>query len=93
MATKINKEKQLKKVKFECPAPGASKVMLVADFTSWTPKRMTKSRSNASAFVATIELKPGRYEYKYLVDDEWREDPQAESVQNPFGTSNSVVTV
>jgi len=89
----VAKAKTTKKVRFEFPAPGASRVMLVGDFTDWEPKRMTRSRSDAAAFVATVALEPGRYEYKYLVDDEWREDPHAECVTNAFGTANSVVKV
>ena len=41
-----------------------------------------------------VPLKPGRYEYKFLVDGEWTADPQARlNVWNVHGTLNSVVEV
>jgi hypothetical protein len=36
----------------------------------------------------------GRYEYLFVVDGQWLPDPNAkETVQNPFGGRNSVLTV
>jgi len=39
-------------------------------------------------------LTPGRYEYRFLVDGQWRNDPEcAECVANPFGSENCVIHV
>ena len=39
-------------------------------------------------------LRPGRYEYKFLVDAEWLADPAvAQTVCNQFGSLNSVIVV
>ncbi len=39
-------------------------------------------------------LKPGRYEYRYVVDGRWMEDPMAPAfTANPFGDLNSVMIV
>jgi 5'-AMP-activated protein kinase regulatory beta subunit len=83
------------KMRFEYKAPRAKRVLLVGDFTGWEsdPKRMTRSRGDHDSFVANVPLDPGRHEYKFLVDGEWSEDPHAESVANPLGTRNSVITV
>jgi hypothetical protein len=41
-----------------------------------------------------LNLQPGKYQYLFHVDGEWREDPKAkERVENPFGGYNSVRTV
>ena len=41
-----------------------------------------------------LKLRPGRYEYLFVVDGQWRPDPNArDSVQNPFGGLNSVFLV
>jgi hypothetical protein len=41
-----------------------------------------------------VWLPAGRYEYRFVVDGNWISDPCAkESVQNTFGSTNSVVVV
>jgi len=75
--------------------PAAKKVSLVGDFNQWDPdaKRMVKVPKDGS-FRARLALPPGRYEYKFVVDGAWFNDPDAmEQVCNPFGTCNSVVAV
>jgi 1,4-alpha-glucan branching enzyme len=40
---------------------------------------------------ATVSLKPGRYEYRFLVDGNWENDPScAGCVSNEFGSKNCV---
>ena len=38
-------------------------------------------------------LEPGTYEYRYLVDGDWTNAPEAEEVENPFGGKNCVERV
>ena len=85
----------MKRVRFSLAAPGAKKVLLVGDFTDWQSKarKMQRLKPRSRTFVATVALPPGRYEYKFIVDGEWIEDPQADAVLNRFGTRNSVCTV
>jgi len=41
-----------------------------------------------------LTLSPGRYEYRFVVDGEWADDPAAiELIPNPFGTANAVLIV
>jgi 1,4-alpha-glucan branching enzyme len=41
-----------------------------------------------------LKLQPGRYEYKFVVDGTWMEDPgNPDMVPDPFGGNNSVLTV
>jgi len=43
---------------------------------------------------AIVTLPPGVYEYKFVVDGQWRPDPKAkQSAPNPHGTVNSVIEV
>jgi hypothetical protein len=45
-------------------------------------------------WVNEVMLPPGRYEYLFFVDREWKCDPAApEQVPNLFGTHNSVLEV
>ena len=42
----------------------------------------------------SVPLEPGRYEYRFWVDGDWADDPNAqERVENPFGSQNCVRTV
>jgi 1,4-alpha-glucan branching enzyme len=85
----------MKRVLFSLVARGAKDVTLVGDFTDWQarPLIMDRMKPRSRTFAAAISLPPGRYEYKFIVDGEWVEDPKAESVPNEFGTRNSVVTI
>ncbi len=82
----------MKRVRFTVEAPGAESVLLAADFTDWEghARKMRRVRRGSPAFATTVSLAPGTYQYKFLVDGEWVEDPKAESVANSFGTHNSV---
>jgi 1,4-alpha-glucan branching enzyme len=47
-----------------------------------------------SVWKVSLPLKPGRYEYRFVVDGEWTSDPNArESAINDFGSTNSVLVV
>lgn len=83
------------KVRFEFEAKGAKKIFLAGDFTNWeaAPKRMRRSQAGKDVFCTHIELPPGTYEYKYIVDGEWRTDPVAPERPNAHGTTNSVLEV
>lgn len=74
------------------PGDAARTVRLVGDFTDWAPKIMRKQKNGA--FVANVELPPGTYEYKFLVDGRWVVDPDNDTMaRSPYGTFNSVVSV
>ena len=66
-------------------------VCLAGDFNNWKPEPMAKC---GNEFKATVKMQPGLYQYKFIVDGQWIEDPCAkESVQNEYGTLNSVLQV
>ncbi len=85
----------MKRVLFSLTAPRAKDVRLVGDFTDWQehPLVMDRMKPRSRTFAAMVSLRPGTYEYKFLVDGEWVEDPKADSVPNEFGTRNSVITI
>jgi len=85
----------MKRILFSLLARKAKDVQLVADFTDWEarPIIMDRMKPRSRTFGAVVDLPPGTYQYKFIVDGEWVEDPKAESVANDFGTSNSVITV
>lgn len=72
--------------------PKAKVVYLVGEFNNWNPfaDRMIRRKG---AFQKTLQLEPGKYQYKFLVDGEWHTDPSTEQVSNEFGTTNNVIRV
>ncbi len=79
-------------VTFRYKSPSAQKVTLAGSFNEWSPDSKPMER-RGNEFVATLELKPGDYEYKFVVDGKhWEEDPlNPESVDNGLGGKNSVI--
>ncbi|MFA5388398.1 MAG: isoamylase early set domain-containing protein [Candidatus Omnitrophota bacterium] len=81
-----------KKVTFKINAPNAKDVRLAGDFNSWDASSTTLKKSKEGLWKRDLNLRSGRYEYKYLVDGEWQRDPLNNLfVVNNFGTENSVI--
>ena len=83
-----------KKEAFILLAPDAKSVAVVGDFTKWelAPKALKKNKNGE--WKVLVPLAPGRYEYRFLVDGQWLNDPQcAEHSPNPFGELNCVRVV
>jgi 5'-AMP-activated protein kinase regulatory beta subunit len=78
---------------FVCTLAGAE-VFLAGDFNNWNPQSHRMTRGKDGAFQRKLKLAPGSYEYKFIVDGEWRTDPRAaEQRPNEFGSMNSVIHV
>ena len=72
----------------------AKRVSLSGDFNGWSPDATPLKRHDDGHWETTIELAPGRYEYKFVRDGEWMPDLLArENVLNGYGTLNSVIEV
>jgi 1,4-alpha-glucan branching enzyme len=86
---------QVKTINFRLQAREAQSVALAGDFNNWDPSTVPMRRSDEGEWEASLQLSPGQYEYKFVVDGvHWREDPQSqERVANSFGTYNSVYRV
>jgi 1,4-alpha-glucan branching enzyme len=71
---------------------GARNVAVVGSFSDWKPVRMRKQKDGS--FVANVEVAPGSYEYKFVIDGNWLVDPDNSAwALNPYGTLNSVMVV
>ncbi len=70
-------------------------ISVAGEFNNWNASADLMSDDDGDGvFEATIEIEPGRYEYKIVVDNVWMEDPVAtEQTANPFGEFNSVITI
>jgi 1,4-alpha-glucan branching enzyme len=83
-----------KKVAFSYKAPNAKTVLLAGDFTGWQQAPLGLKKDKQGIWKTKIALPPGRYEYRLLVDGEWRDDPGCPNRQpNQFGGENCVCIV
>jgi alpha-amylase/alpha-mannosidase (GH57 family) len=82
-------------VLFTFDAPGAERVTIAGEFNSWAPARDQMARAEGSTWRIVLPLKPGRYEYKFVVDGkDWRADSDNPlSVPDPYGGRNSFIVV
>ena len=82
------------RVMFSLDATEAKEVNLMGDFNNWNPKMHPMKNDGNGIWSKTVMLYPGEHEYKFLVDGDWREDPQNDqSCPNCFGTQNSVLNL
>jgi hypothetical protein len=80
-------------VSLELVRPGAKQVCVAGSFNDWKPKRTPLRSLGNGRWVGDLAVRPGRHEYLFVVDGQWLPDPNAkESVRNPFGGNNSVLT-
>jgi 1,4-alpha-glucan branching enzyme len=77
-----------------CFAPAASRVNVAGGFNDWSSEATPLKRTSAGEWAARLLLRAGQYEYRFIVDGHWTEDPRAsQQVANPYGGLNSVLTV
>ena len=83
-----------RRVTFRLDAPAASRVWVSGSFCDWGADCCPMKKGRGGAWTATMTLAPGRYEYRFLVDGQWWDDPAcAERTWNQFGSQNCVLTV
>ena len=76
----------------------ATDVRIAGDFNGWVPDKgvrsLIESEGEARVWTKILQLPPGTYEYRYVVDGQWREDPDnPQSVTSPSGGRSSVLVV
>lgn len=79
-------------VTFVLVAPSAHSVAVAGDFNEWQPSRAPLDNRDG-VWTLTIELRPGRYEYMFLVDGkQWVTDPAARLRRDDgFGNQNAIL--
>lgn len=81
-------------VEFTFYAPAALVVQVAGTFNHWDPEANPLTHTGAGDWSALIPLKSGQYEYRFVVDGEWAEDPRAtQSSPGSQGGLNSVLNV
>ena len=78
-------------VEFTCS--GAEKsVKIAGTFNNWVPQSLDYF-SDGDYWFKTLDIPPGTYTYKYVVDGEWMHDPSKECVDDGKGNINNVIRV
>jgi len=73
----------------------AADVRLAGDFNRWSAQDAPQLQGGEDGvWRKVLNLPPGRYEYKFIVDGTWVEDPDnPEAVPTPYGGVNSVIEI
>lgn len=74
-------------------APTAKTVFVSGSFDDYWQKRYPLRRDARGRWSAVLDLPPGRYEYQFNVDGQWRHDPTQPSAEDSFGARNNVLVV
>ncbi|MBW2198601.1 MAG: isoamylase early set domain-containing protein [Deltaproteobacteria bacterium] len=93
-AIKSELKPKRRKVTFSLTSPDAKEVVLMGDFNHWNPKKHPMKKDGNGVWKKTTLLFPGRYEYRFLVDNQWENDPENNQTRaNRFGTKNNFIVV
>jgi 1,4-alpha-glucan branching enzyme len=64
-----------KQITFLLKAKNATWVSLAGSFNNWNIEAGGMKRNKEGIWEKSVSLKPGRHEYKFVVDGEWWADP------------------
>jgi len=68
---------EIREVEFQLEAPSAASVLLAASFTAWEKFPLNLIKMRDGIWSIFVPLLPGIYAYRFIVDGQWRDDPQA----------------
>jgi hypothetical protein len=81
-------------IEFQLNAPNARTVHLAGEFNNWSQDADPMAKGEDGVFRVVKQLAPGTYQYKFVMDDTWREDPDNPAkTPDPYGGSNSVLVI
>jgi hypothetical protein len=82
-------------VTFRLEDPGATSVSVVGSFNGWSPQNHRMQKRDDKTWEITLSLAPGRYAYRFLIDQKKQVLDPSTALTEPdgFGGRNSVVIV
>ena len=90
----LSKKTTKKRASFQLLATDASQVCVAGTFNDWDPVVRPLKRGKDDVFRTWMNLAPGTYEYRFVIDGEWREDPCCQlRSPTPYGGDNSILVV
>jgi len=89
--TKGGKAKIESKETFTFNDSNARIVLLAGDFTNWEENAIPMKKQKNGLWKATVSMDPGTYEYRFMVDGQWRDDQECPDRRpNSFGAENCI---
>jgi hypothetical protein len=83
-----------KETTFKLESAHAHEVQLAGCFTDWKKSAVKMVKGGGGVWHAKVNLKPGTYHYRFIVDGNWQDDPtHNDRVPNPYGSSDMVLKV
>ena len=87
-----------KRITFTFHAPEAKSVHIAGSFNGWNtsshPLSQGKTGKENGMWEGVFSLESGVYEYRFIVDGVWRDDPDAAGLWiNELGSFNNVIRV
>ena len=82
-----------RRVTFTYESQSAGEVILMGDFNQWDQKVHPMKNNGKGLWKKIVMLYPGRHEYRFLVDGQWRNDPNNALCPNDFGSHNNILEV
>ncbi len=84
----------LQKVTLKYHGVGDHELGIAGDFNDWIPDADVETTRHADIVTKTLRLAPGTYQYRLIVDGQWREDKgNPKTTVNEFGEVNSILIV
>ncbi len=73
--------------------PGRT-VCIAGSFNNWQPGKKMTDKNGDGVYRCQLRLAPGNYQYKLVVDGQWRLDADNPNLApNEFGSCNNVLVV
>ncbi|MDD5019716.1 MAG: AAA family ATPase [Candidatus Omnitrophica bacterium] len=88
------KARELSAVEFSFAGTADESVYVVGEFNNWAMDDASRLVKGNGVWKRRVDLKPGQYKYRFVVDGKWTQDTQNPVAEkNPFGELDSVLTV
>ncbi|MDD5155883.1 MAG: AAA family ATPase [Candidatus Omnitrophica bacterium] len=85
---------RLTEIVLSLSAPEAKEVYVAGDFNNWKLDENSRMQAAGGTWSKTINLKSGRYHYRFVIDGKWVDDPNNPNKEtNPYGEMDSFLEV
>ena len=83
-----------RRVNFAYRAPEAGSVFLAGTFNGWNSEANPLKKDKDGVWTTSLNLFPGHYEYRFIVDGRWEDDPDCPRRRlNRFGDYDCILSM
>jgi len=76
----------------EVPEGTGETVEVAGSWSNWKREKM-KQKKDGSFSITKILPSENEYEFRYIVDGIWQNEPETACRRNAFGTENSIISI